>query len=139
MSGVFGNTATVTVDVNGDLAPERDETFQLVLSNPSSGTISDGSGQGTILNDDPPHVRVSDVSVNEHDGAAVFTVSLDGGRGERALRHRRRQRAGGPRLRREERHAQLRPFGRVEDRVGPDRRRRDPRGRRGVHARALGA
>jgi len=72
------STATVTVDVNGDTTPERDETFQVVLSNPSSGTIADGSGQGTIVNDDAPHLSVSDPSVSERDGAAVFTVSLDG-------------------------------------------------------------
>src|SRR4051812_49079748 len=78
--GVFGGTATetVTVDVNGDTTPERDETFRLVLSNASTGTIADGSGQATIVNDDAPHLTVSDPSVNEHDGTAVFTVSLDG-------------------------------------------------------------
>jgi hypothetical protein len=72
------SSTTVTVDVNGDTAPERDETFQLVLSNPSSGTIADGSGEGRIVNDDPPHVSVSGARVSEKDGTAVFTVSLDG-------------------------------------------------------------
>jgi hypothetical protein len=78
VSLLFGNSATVTVDVNGDTTPERDETFQLVLSNPSSGTIADGSGQATIVNDDRPHVSVSGSHVNEKDGAAVFTITLDG-------------------------------------------------------------
>src|SRR4051794_40168491 len=78
VSSVWGNTAEVTVDVNGDTTPERDETFRLVLSNASTGTIADGSGQATIVNDDAPHLAVSDPSVNEHDGTAVFTVSLDG-------------------------------------------------------------
>jgi hypothetical protein len=78
VSSVWGNTAEVTVDVNGDTTPERDETFRLVLSNASTGTIADGSGQATIVNDDAPHLTVSDPSVNEHDGTAVFTVSLDG-------------------------------------------------------------
>jgi len=72
------STATVTVDVNGDTAPERDETFGIVLSDPSSGTIADGSGQATIVNDDAPHLSVTGPHVSEHDGAAVFTVSLDG-------------------------------------------------------------
>src|SRR3954447_19140044 len=78
--GIFGGTATttVTVDVAGDSTPERDETFQVVLSNPSAGTIADGTGQATIVNDDAPHLSISDPSVNEHDGTAVFTVSLDG-------------------------------------------------------------
>ena len=78
--GLLGGDVTtdVTVDVKGDTAPERDETFQLVLGNPSSGTISDGSGQATIVNDDRPHLSVSNPAVNEKDGAAVFTVSVDG-------------------------------------------------------------
>jgi hypothetical protein len=64
-------TTTVTVDVNGDTTPERDETFSLVLDDGTTGTA-------TIFNDDLPHLRVSDPSVSEHDGSAVFTVSLDG-------------------------------------------------------------
>jgi hypothetical protein len=68
----------VKVNVNGDTTPERDETFQLVLSNPSAGTIADGTGQASIVNDDKPHLSVSGTHVNEKDGAAVFTVSLDG-------------------------------------------------------------
>jgi hypothetical protein len=79
VSWLTGNSATVTVDVDGDTAPERDETFMVVLSNASPGSsIADGSGLGTITNDDAPHVSVSDPSVSEGAGAAVFTVSLDG-------------------------------------------------------------
>jgi hypothetical protein len=61
----------VTVDVNGDTAPEFDETFRLVLSDGTTGTA-------TIVNDDAPHLSVSDPSVSEHDGNAVFTIALDG-------------------------------------------------------------
>jgi hypothetical protein len=80
VGNILGGTSstTVTVEVNGDKAPERDETFQLVLSNPSSGTIADGSGEATIVNDDAPHLHVTGTRVSEKDGAAVFTVSLDG-------------------------------------------------------------
>jgi hypothetical protein len=79
VSWLTGNSATVTVDVNGDTAPERDETFTVVLSNASSGSsIADDTGVGTIINDDAPHLSVSDPSVSEGAGAAVFTVSLDG-------------------------------------------------------------
>jgi hypothetical protein len=80
VSSLLGGTSTasVAVPVNGDTTPERDETFQLVLSDPSSGTIADGSGQATIVNDDPPHLSVSGTRVSERDGTAVFTVSLDG-------------------------------------------------------------
>jgi Calx-beta domain len=64
-------TSTVTVDVNGDTAAERDETLRLVLDDGTFGT-------GTIQNDDLPHVTVNDPSVNEHDGSATFTIALDG-------------------------------------------------------------
>jgi hypothetical protein len=68
--GASGSTQ-VTVQVNGDTNAERDETFRLVLDDGKSGT-------GTIVNDDLPHVKVDDPSVNEHDGSATFTVSIDG-------------------------------------------------------------
>jgi hypothetical protein len=49
-----GETAkSVTVQVIGDTVREPDETFYLVLLNPSaSATIVDAEGVGTILNDD---------------------------------------------------------------------------------------
>jgi hypothetical protein len=44
---------TVSVTVKGDRFREPDETFQLLLSNPSNGlTISGSSATGTITNDD---------------------------------------------------------------------------------------
>ena len=45
-------TKTVTVLVNGDTTAEVNEVFNVILSSPSDATISDGSGAGTILNDD---------------------------------------------------------------------------------------
>jgi hypothetical protein len=49
-----GETAkSVTVQIIGDTVRERDETFYLVLSNPSaSAEIVDAEGVGTIVNDD---------------------------------------------------------------------------------------
>jgi hypothetical protein len=43
---------TLTVSVVGDLNVELDETFSLVLSNASGAVIADGTGVGTIINDD---------------------------------------------------------------------------------------
>ena len=44
---------TVTVDVTGDTTVEKSETFNLVLSTPTPGTVlSDASGTDTIVNDD---------------------------------------------------------------------------------------
>ena len=45
-------TKTVTVLVNGDSVDEIDETFTVNLSNAPNATITDGSGQATITNDD---------------------------------------------------------------------------------------
>ena len=52
-----GNTEeTITVEVNGDTKEEKNETFDVNLSNPMGATIEDGQGKGTIENDDeaPP-------------------------------------------------------------------------------------
>jgi hypothetical protein len=55
---------TITVDVNGDTDVEGDETFTVVLSNPSNAIVSvnQGIATGTIQNDDagdttPPEVQ----------------------------------------------------------------------------------
>jgi hypothetical protein len=46
-------TALVTVVIHGDTEPELDESFSLVLSNPSSNVrIVGGTATGTIINDD---------------------------------------------------------------------------------------
>src|SRR5207244_2356860 len=73
------------VQVNGDTKAEPDETFAVNLSAPTNASIVDGSGAGTIVNDDPvrepkPVVSINDVSVAEGDGGqtqARFTISLD--------------------------------------------------------------
>jgi uncharacterized protein len=73
---------TVTILVQGDLAIESDETFSVVLSNPTGGaTIADASGAGTIQNDDfPPTVSIADAASvfegNEGVTYLSFNVSL---------------------------------------------------------------
>lgn len=50
-----GNTATISVTINGDTTPEADETFTVQIYNPVSSaitSISDNTGIGTIINDD---------------------------------------------------------------------------------------
>ena len=48
-----GDTSeTITVPVTGDATFEPDETFNVVLSNAPLASIGDGTGLGTILNDD---------------------------------------------------------------------------------------
>jgi hypothetical protein len=76
-------TKTISVQVNGDMDFEGDETFVVDLSNPSNATIADDQGQGTIVNDDdlPPTLSIDDVSVFEGDSGATtasFTVTRSG-------------------------------------------------------------
>ncbi|EAW33587.1 Ig-like domain-containing protein [Lyngbya sp. PCC 8106] len=67
---------TITVQVNGDITFEGDEVFNVSLDNPSYGNIITPSVTGTIANDDaPPSISVSDITVNEGDGIATFTVT----------------------------------------------------------------
>lgn len=59
---------TVTVTVNDDSENESDETLSLQLSSPSNGaTLADGTGQGTILNNDfansPPNAVNDSVAI----------------------------------------------------------------------------
>ncbi|MFQ5440877.1 MAG: Calx-beta domain-containing protein [Nitrosopumilaceae archaeon] len=69
---------TVTVSVNGDLAVETDETFNVNLSNCVGCTIADNQGEGTITNDDFPNITINDVTLIEGDSGTsnwVFTVT----------------------------------------------------------------
>ncbi len=72
---------TITIDVNGDLLLESDETFTITLSNPSpTATLTDGSATGTITNDDVASgIVIGDVSQAEGNAgttAMTFTVTL---------------------------------------------------------------
>ena len=72
-------TQTITVLVNGDTAVEPNETFTVVLSNPSNATIAQGTGTGTIINDDGAVLSIADASVVEGTGVGGtlrFTVTL---------------------------------------------------------------
>ncbi len=76
-------SATVSVPITPDATVELNETFTLVLSGASSASITDGTGIGTIVNDDVPFVSTLSInsgSVTEGSGAgtpvAGFTVTL---------------------------------------------------------------
>ena len=56
---VGATSAQVTVDVRGDVADEANETVTLNLSNAANATIADGTGVGTIVDDDPKPVITS--------------------------------------------------------------------------------
>ncbi|MCP5500948.1 MAG: hypothetical protein H7A25_13655 [Leptospiraceae bacterium] len=62
---------------------EADENFILNLSNPSSASISDSQGIGTILdNDSMPYLSIDSPSVSEATGSLTFTVSLSAASGQ---------------------------------------------------------
>ncbi len=77
---------TVDIVVTGDAVVELDEQFTLTLSSPVNATIADGTGVGTIVNDDvdqaptaPPSVSIADLTVTEGNGAHshfMFVVTL---------------------------------------------------------------
>lgn len=73
-------SGTISVAVIGDTAFEADETFFVNLTNPTSSTIADNQGLGTILNDDgAPSVSITDVSQAEGDSdttAFTFVVTV---------------------------------------------------------------
>ncbi|WP_066649320.1 MULTISPECIES: beta strand repeat-containing protein [Sphingomonas] len=79
-------TQTVSVTINGDTAPEANETFQLNLTNLAStigtASITDAQGIGTITNDDTaplPNLTINDVTAAEGNSGTTtftFTVSL---------------------------------------------------------------
>ena len=74
------SSATINVAVKGDTLDEEDESFSLLLSNPGNASIVDGSGTGTITDDDPfPLLSIGDTSVAEGDAGTAtlsFTASL---------------------------------------------------------------
>jgi hypothetical protein len=72
-------TRPISVQINGDDINEINETFFVNLSGAVNATLGDGSGLGTILDDDSPTISISDVSVTEGNAGttnAVFTLSL---------------------------------------------------------------
>ena len=74
------STYSFTVLVNGDTTPETNETFLVNVTNVTGATVTDGQGQGTIVNDDAaPNLTINDVSLSEGNAGTTtftFTVSL---------------------------------------------------------------
>ena len=70
-------STTVNVSASEDALWETNETFQVILSNISSGSITDSTGVATVTEDDPaPTISIADVSLTEG-GVATLTVSLN--------------------------------------------------------------
>ncbi len=72
-------TKEVHVNVGGDTVFETAETFSVNLSNPTNATIADGTGTGTITNDDAaPTLSIDSPSVSEGAGTITFIVTRTG-------------------------------------------------------------
>ena len=79
-----GDTSeTISVLISDDSLDELDEGFSVALSSAVNANISDSLGVGTITdNDSAPNLSIADVTVDEGDGTATFTVSLDAASGQ---------------------------------------------------------
>jgi len=70
---------TITVNVSGDTTVEPDEGFTVTLYNPSDATITTATATGTITNDDPLSLSISNPSIAEGNSGTrnlVFNISL---------------------------------------------------------------
>jgi hypothetical protein len=65
---------TFNVSIIGDTNAEPDESFAVNLSQPLAGTIADGQGIGTILNDDST-IQFSTTAVSASEGSKVLNVT----------------------------------------------------------------
>ena len=71
------NSKTISIPINNDTLYENDEQFQVLLSNPSFGTISDNSSLVTIISDDPkPTVSIASSSASEASDNQTATITL---------------------------------------------------------------
>jgi large repetitive protein len=72
---------SITINVVGDTTHEANEMFTVLLENPRNATIADGSGTGTIQNDDAvPTITIDSPTVTEGSGGTsvnlVYTLNL---------------------------------------------------------------
>ena len=75
-SGSTEGVVTITV-LEDELDEEAEETFQVMLLQPTNAAIVRAAATGTIVdNDGMPLLRIGDITASEDGGEAVFTVSL---------------------------------------------------------------
>ncbi|MGA1619369.1 MAG: matrixin family metalloprotease, partial [Pirellulales bacterium] len=77
-------TQTITVNVQGDLTSEADESFAVTLANPTNAVISTPVANGTIANDDAPNLTIAPINAppqtegNANSTPFSFTVTRSG-------------------------------------------------------------
>ncbi len=73
----------ITIQVNGDLLDETDESFSVRISNPVNATLGNSSGTGKIIDDDLiPAIRIDDASATENSQLAQLKVYLTAASGK---------------------------------------------------------
>jgi uncharacterized protein len=75
------STYSFSVSVNGDTAPEPDETFFVNVTNVTGATVSDGQGVGTIVNDDVcglPFTPIYQIQGSGPNAAITGNISTEG-------------------------------------------------------------
>ncbi len=83
-TGNTGETQPIDIVINDDILAENSESLFVTLSNMQSpGTVNfipaNGIANITITDNDAPNVTINDITVNEDDGLAIFTITLTGG------------------------------------------------------------
>ena len=77
-------SVTISVDVNGDTTTEPNETFSVVVTNAGGAVITNGTGTGTIVNDDVTITPIHDIQGNGDAsplvGQTVYTRGIVTGR-----------------------------------------------------------
>lgn len=68
-------SADFRVPLSDDSVPEPDETFDIVLVSVSGASVADGTGTGTIT-DNEPIISINDAMAEEDAGTMTFTVAL---------------------------------------------------------------
>ncbi|PWK25126.1 Calx-beta domain-containing protein, partial [Maribacter polysiphoniae] len=71
---------TIPVTTNGDTVVENDEEISVTLNNESANAdiAGDGVGESSFTDDDSAGLIIDDIFVNEEDGTATFTITLNG-------------------------------------------------------------
>ena len=82
-TGTDGETQSLDITIGTDGKVEADELIDIILSNVVAGTVDASDiditddAMVTIVNDDQASVTIADVIVNEADGTATLTLTLD--------------------------------------------------------------
>lgn len=72
-------SASITVNINGDVEPESNETFTVNLYDVAGANVADVQGLGIITNDDKSLISIADVTLVEGNSGistATFVITL---------------------------------------------------------------